>query len=63
MAHKFTDIQNVWFNGKKATFYTIWYLIDGSWVRSGRSYVSGWFKTFRGISNQIKREEGEFDLV
>ncbi|MEM2002709.1 MAG: hypothetical protein QXT77_08705 [Candidatus Methanomethylicaceae archaeon] len=59
MAHKFTDIKNDWLNGEKVTFYTIWYLIDGSWIKSGCDYVSGWFKTSRGISNQIKREGGE----
>jgi hypothetical protein len=55
---KYTDIQNVFFNEKKATRYKIMRLIDGAWHYSGTGTVFGWFKTSRGINNQIAREEG-----
>lgn len=58
MNTKIKDIQNVYWNGKKATMYTVWRFEDDSWHHESKGMVFGWFKTDRGIKNQILREEG-----
>lgn len=58
METRIHNIQQVYWNGRKATMYSIQRLLDGSWVHQGKGMVFGWFKTSRGVQNQIKKEEG-----
>lgn len=41
---KLQNVQNVYLNGKKATTFHIYSLVDNVWVFDYNDFIYGWFK-------------------
>lgn len=55
--YKITGIQRIYINNDKCTRFEVWELIDNTWVYQFSSRVDNWYKTNRGITSQISRQE------
>ena len=58
--YKITGIQRVYINSHKHTKFDVWELIDKTWVYQFTSKVQNWYKTDRGITSQICRENAKW---
>jgi len=55
--YKITGIQQIRINNEKHTRFEVYELIEKTWVYQFSSRVEGWFKTERGITSQICRQD------
>jgi len=53
---KAINLQHVYINRRKATFFEVWELIGNAWVYQTRTHVEGWLKTGKGCLRKKKRQ-------
>ena len=50
---KVTNIQNVYLNGKKATLFNVYQLLNDTWIFDYNDYILGWYKKPETILDKI----------
>ena len=57
---KITNVQNVYMNNKKVTLFSVYQLVNSTWIFDYNSSIDGWYRRNKTITTKHCVENGVF---